>query len=138
MAEKKVSLLCPSCGKDHFESLDADLKDLRATGDSACIRCASCDAVFTKRELIDSNLDRISLAVGALVEETLLGGKEVESIHKAYLRGLLRHLEKMRRAFINTDYETAERLLAELIEDTKADISGDVIVLNKQKNLPLS
>lgn len=40
MAEKKVSLLCPSCGKDHFESLDADLKDLRATGDSACIRCA--------------------------------------------------------------------------------------------------
>ena len=54
------------------------------------------------------------------------------------MQGLLRHSEKMRRAFINTDYETAERLLAELIEDTKADISGDVIVLYKQNDLPLS
>ena len=77
-------------------------------------------------------------AAGALVEETLLDGKNVESIHKAYMQGLLRHSEKIRRAFINTDCETAERLLAELIEDTKADISGDVIVLYKQNDLPLS
>ena len=138
MAEKKVSLLCPACGKDQFESLDVELKDLRAADNTACIRCASCDAVYTKREVIDGNLDRVALAAGELVEETLLDGKEVESIHKAYLRSLLRHLEKMRKSLWDMDYETTERLLSELIEDTKADISGEIRVLNKWKNMPLS
>jgi len=48
--------------------------------------------------------------------------KEADDMHRAYQRGLLRHLEKIREALERSDHEEAARLLAELIEDTKADI----------------
>ena len=47
---------------------------------------------------------------------------ELENMYKAYLRGLLRQLERLNSAMGNKDYAEAEKLLAELIEDTKSDI----------------
>ena len=47
---------------------------------------------------------------------------EVERIFKGYQRGLLRQLNKQKEAFVGKDYETAEKLLDDLITDTKADI----------------
>lgn len=48
---------------------------------------------------------------------------EMDNMHRAYQRGLLRHLERMDDALKRDDLEEAKKLLSELIEDTKADIA---------------
>lgn len=49
--------------------------------------------------------------------------KEMDNMHRAYQRGLLRHLEKLNSALNSEDYTEAKKLLAELIEDTQKDIA---------------
>lgn len=46
----------------------------------------------------------------------------MDNMHRAYQRGLLRHLEKLNDALDAKDHEEATKILAGLIEDTKADI----------------
>lgn len=48
---------------------------------------------------------------------------EMDNMHRAYQRGLLRQLEKQKAALQSKDYEAAEKLLEKLIADTKADIA---------------
>lgn len=43
-------------------------------------------------------------------------------IFKSYLRSLMRQLKALKEALKNKDYERAEKLLDELIEDTKNNI----------------
>ena len=47
---------------------------------------------------------------------------EMDIMHRAYQRGLLRQLEKLNNAMDAEDYTEAKKLLAELIEDTKNNI----------------
>lgn len=47
---------------------------------------------------------------------------EEERIFKSYQRGLLRRLNAQKEALQSKDYEAAEKLLDDLITDTKADI----------------
>lgn len=47
---------------------------------------------------------------------------EEEQIFKSYQRGLLRRLNAQKEALQSKDYETAEKIIGGLIEDTKADI----------------
>lgn len=47
---------------------------------------------------------------------------EEELIFRAYQRGLLRQLNKQKQAMTSKDYEAAEKLLDDLILDTKAGI----------------
>ena len=47
---------------------------------------------------------------------------EEKAIFKAYQRGLLRRLKALKEAMQAKDYEKAERLIDELIEDTQAGI----------------
>ena len=47
---------------------------------------------------------------------------EEKMIFKAYLRGLARHLKAMKAALASKDYDQAEKLLDDLIEDTKKGI----------------
>ena len=88
------------------------------------------------------NLDRLSIAlpkgskdalkehaekhgdksVNAFINRAIMEAKEMDNMHRAYQRGLLRHLEKLNDALDAKDYEEATKILAELIEDTKADI----------------
>lgn len=87
------------------------------------------------------NLDRISIAmpkgskdalkahaesqgesVNAFINRAIMEVKEMDQMHTAYQRGLLRHLQRLNTALENNDQTEAKRLLAELIEDTKADI----------------
>lgn len=49
---------------------------------------------------------------------------ETELIFKAYQRLLLRHLKGIKETLSINDYETAEKLLNELINDTQKDIEG--------------
>lgn len=88
------------------------------------------------------NLDRISVAlpkgskdalkahaestgetVNAFIKRAIMEVTEMDNMHRAYQRGLLRQLEKMHDALENSDSEGAKKLLCDLIEDTKADIA---------------
>ncbi len=87
------------------------------------------------------NLDRISIAmpkgskealkahaesqgesVNAFINRAIMEVTEMDNMHTAYQRGLLRHLERLNEALENNDQDEAKKLLAGLIEDTKADI----------------
>ena len=88
------------------------------------------------------NLDRISIAmpkgskdalkahaeshgesVNAFINRAIMEVTEMDKMHTAYQRGLLRHLEKMMDAVEGKNHTELEKLLAELIEDTKKDIA---------------
>lgn len=88
------------------------------------------------------NLDRISIAmpkgskdalkahaeshgesVNAFINRAIMEVTEMDKMHTAYQRGLLRHLEKMMDAVERKNHTELEKLLAELIEDTKKDIA---------------
>lgn len=88
------------------------------------------------------NLDRISIAmpkgskdalkahaeshgesVNAFINRAIMEVTEMDKMHTAYQRGLLRHLEKMMDAVESKNHTELEKLLAELIEDTKKDIA---------------
>ena len=87
------------------------------------------------------NLDRISIAlpkgskdalkahaestgesVNAFIKRAITEVAEMDKMHRAYQRGLLRHLEKALDAIENGNHDDAKKALAELIEDTKKDI----------------
>ena len=88
------------------------------------------------------NLDRISIAlpkgsknalkahaekhgesVNAFIKRAIEEVTEMDNMHRAYQRGLLRQLEKMDDALSRNSTDEVQKLLDELIEDTKADIS---------------
>jgi len=87
------------------------------------------------------NLDRISVAmpkgskdalkahaescgesVNAFINRAIMEVTEMDKMHRAYQRGLLRHLETAKEALDSNDLAEAKRILSVLIEDTKADI----------------
>lgn len=87
------------------------------------------------------NLDRISVAmpkgskdalkshaesqgesVNAFINRAIMEVTEMDKMHTAYQRGLLRHLENAKDALDSNDLAEAKRILTALIEDTKADI----------------
>ena len=87
------------------------------------------------------NLDRVSVAlpkgskdalkahaesngesVNAFISRAIMEVTEMDNMHKAYQRSLLRHLERMQEAMEGNDIAEATKLLAELIEDTRNSI----------------
>lgn len=87
------------------------------------------------------NLDRISIAlpkgskdalkthaeshgesVNAFIKRAIEEVTEMDNMHRAYQRGLLRHLENAKDALDSNDLAEVKRILSALIEDTKADI----------------
>lgn len=87
------------------------------------------------------NLDRISIAlpkgskdelkahaggqgesINAFIKRAIMEVTEMDNMHRAYQRGLLRHLENAKEALDSNDLVEAKRILTALIEDTKADI----------------
>ena len=73
--DRKVTLLCPLCGNDQFESLDEEFEDLLHASEEARVRCSDCSSVYTKHELVESNAAIIDNAVDELAEDAV---KEVE------------------------------------------------------------
>lgn len=88
------------------------------------------------------NLDRISIAlpkgskdalkahaesqgesVNSFIKRAIMEVTEMDNMHRAYQRGLLRQLEKMNEALERDNPEEIKKLLEELIADTKADIA---------------
>lgn len=69
--ERKVTLLCPLCGNDQFESLDEEFEDLLYANDDVRVRCSDCGSEYTKGELIDSNAELIDNAVDELAQDAV-------------------------------------------------------------------
>lgn len=80
---REVSMLCPVCGNDQFESLDEQYPDPSEASDSTLLKCSDCGATYTKEELFQENSEKIELAVEEMKEEIL---QEVEKELKKALK----------------------------------------------------
>ena len=80
---RSISMLCPVCGNDQFESLDAEYQELNETPDETLLRCADCGSTFTKEELIKENSEKINIAVEEMKKDV---AKEIEKELKKALK----------------------------------------------------
>lgn len=69
--ERNVTLLCPLCGNDQFESLDEEFEDLLHAPDEVRLRCSDCASIYTKQELLDSNSEVIENAVDEIAQDAV-------------------------------------------------------------------
>lgn len=65
---RKVTIYCPTCGNDQFSCVDADIDNRSDAPNDVKLKCADCNSIFTKGELIESGLDShgLNLASKAL------------------------------------------------------------------------
>lgn len=89
----------------------------------------------------DKNLDRISIAlpkgsketlkehaekhgesVNGFIKRAIMETKEMDHMHRAYQRSLLRTMKRQQEAMECNDYQEAKRLLHEMIEDIQTDL----------------
>lgn len=61
-------------------------------------------------------------SINSFIKRAIMEVTEMDNMHRAYQRGLLRHLENALEALNSNDMDEAKRILTALIEDTKADI----------------
>lgn len=74
------------------------------------------------KEALKAHADSTGESVNAFVNRAIMEVTEMDNMHKAYQRSLLRHLERMQNALDDQDYTEAKKLLTELIEDTQNSI----------------
>lgn len=82
---KRVSLACPICGNDQFESLDADQDELMEAEVSVKLKCSDCENIFSKEDLIKENAEKIDTVVEEVKQEAV---KEFEKELKKALKKL--------------------------------------------------
>lgn len=70
------------------------------------------------KDALKAHAERTGESVNAFIKRAITEVEEMDNMHRAYQRGLLRRLKALKEA----DGETAAKMLDELIEDTKADI----------------
>ncbi len=77
---RKITLYCPLCGNDQFESLDVEHEDAIDAPDTVRFKCSDCKSIYTKAELIESNNESIE--------------DNIEEVQKSFLRILRKRLRK--------------------------------------------
>lgn len=75
------------------------------------------------KEALKNHADKQGESVNGFIKRAIMEVTEMDNIHRAYQRGLLRHLESAEAALERNDQAEAKRILTGLIEDTRADIS---------------
>lgn len=70
-----ITLYCPICGNDQFSFVDSEFNGLSDAPDDTRIKCADCNCILTKAELISENQDVINANIEKLKEKTI---KELE------------------------------------------------------------
>lgn len=75
-----------------------------------------------QKETIKAHAESMGESVNGFINRAIMEVTEMDNMHRAYQRGLLRQLNKQKEAFQSEDYEKAEKLLDNLIADTQADI----------------
>jgi len=79
--DRIVSLLCPVCGYDQFESLDESFPEPDEAPDNVMLKCADCGFMVFKEELLRMNSERIEIAFEAMAKEVL------DETERAFERG---------------------------------------------------
>lgn len=75
------------------------------------------------KDALKAHAESTGESVNAFINRAIMEVTEMDNMHKAYQRSLLRHLERMQNALDGNDITEAKKLLTELIEDTKADVA---------------
>lgn len=75
-----------------------------------------------QKDAIRAHAESHGESVNGFINRAIVEVTEMDDMHRAYQRGLLRQLNKQKEAMTGRDYEAAEKLLDDLITDTKAGI----------------
>lgn len=85
--KKSISLLCPICGSDQFESLNQEGAVFPNVSDSVSFRCSDCGAIYTKETIIEENSELISIAIDDFKRDALHEIKnELKRMNKKWIR----------------------------------------------------
>lgn len=68
---REITLLCPVCGNDQFESLDVEDGDELTAPDTIRYKCSDCKSIYTKAELINSNNESIEDNIDEMEKEVI-------------------------------------------------------------------
>ena len=68
---RNITLHCPLCGNTQFESLDVPHEEAMDAPDTIRFKCADCQMVYTKAELIESNNESIEDNIKEVKKEVL-------------------------------------------------------------------
>lgn len=79
---RNVRLHCPTCGNDQFSCVDVNFDDLSDAPDEVKLKCADCNSIFTKGELIEANEDTINANIEDIKNEAMQ--KIEESLKKIF------------------------------------------------------
>lgn len=74
------------------------------------------------KEALKAHAERSGESVNAFIKRAIEEVTEMDNMHRAYQRGLLRQLNRQKEAMESGDFETARKLLDELIDDTQKGI----------------
>lgn len=77
-----------------------------------------------QKEAIKTHAESNGESVNGFINRAIMEVTEMDKMHRAYQRGLLRHLEKLSAALDNEDIMESKKLLSELIEDTQSGIES--------------
>ena len=67
IGNRKIQLICPTCGCENFICLNEDNSE--NLDNKTKYRCALCNRLFTKEEILEANQERIYAEVELLGEE---------------------------------------------------------------------
>lgn len=81
--DRSVSMLCPVCGNDQFESLNPEWDDFSDAPDDIEFRCSDCGKIITKEDLLSENSEIIEFAIDELNNDAV---KEIENELKKALK----------------------------------------------------
>lgn len=68
---RNITLLCPLCGNDQFETLDVKDGEESEAPDTIRFKCSDCKSIYTKAALIESNNESIEANIDEVKEELI-------------------------------------------------------------------
>lgn len=74
------------------------------------------------KDAIKAHAESHGESVNGFINRAISEVTEMDNMHRAYQRGLLRQLNQQKDALRSKNYERVEKLLDELIEDTQKGI----------------
>ena len=69
--EMKVTLYCPTCGNDQFETIDEYYGELSDADENVRFKCSDCGLIITKGRLIEENEDVINANIEDMKDEVI-------------------------------------------------------------------
>ncbi len=75
------------------------------------------------KDALKAHAESTGESMNAFIIRAVMEVTEMDNMHRAYQRGLLRQLEKLDNALSQNNKDEVQKLLNGLIEDTKADIA---------------